>query len=118
MSKYKLNPILEKISSDEIFQKLLSKIYVGQKYSTLSGNETHCIINMDGKIKVKRLNAIQEPIITYEEIISVIKLFKTMNTYNTSSLDYISVLTIPTNKTPLLSILLAADIIIKFDSKK
>ena len=113
MSKYKLNPKLEKLSSKEIFNLLLNSIKIDKSYETLSGRESHKIIKIEGEITIERLNASDKPKISFDEFMYVITLFKSENLYNTSSKDYKDQLRKPIHKTPVLSILLASGIIIK-----
>ncbi|MBI1939478.1 MAG: hypothetical protein HYS25_15320 [Ignavibacteriales bacterium] len=113
MSKYVLNPKLKQSATEEIFNLLLSFIQIGKSYKTLSGGKTHKIIKVKGEVTIERTDANDKPEINFDEINKVIKLFKDGDSYNTSSEEYKKQLLKPIHKTPLLSILLASDIIVK-----
>jgi hypothetical protein len=123
MSKYKLNPIFKDLSNEEIFNELLSFIKIGKSYQTLYGKKNHKIVKIKGEITIVRKEASkkssdsEKPRITFFKLMNVIALFRNGKEYNTNSVEYKRRLRRkPTNKTPLLSILLASEIII--DSKK
>ncbi len=113
MSRYKLNPKFEKLAAERIFNLLLNSIKIGKSYETLSGRERHKIIKIEGEITVDRIGASNKPNISFDEFMKVITLFKSGKSYNTSSKEFKHQLKKPIHKTPLLSILLESDIIIK-----
>jgi hypothetical protein len=112
MKQYILNPENSEYTIEKIFNSLLKFIKIEKSYKTLSGRSKHKIIRIEGKIKVKRNDAKDEPEITFEEFIKVINLFRNGKSYNTTSKEIRAILNKPTNVTSLLSILLASDIII------
>lgn len=113
MSNYKLNPKIRESTPSEIFNLLLDFINIGKSYETLSGKKRHKIIKIEGSILIDRLDAQNKPEISFSELLKVIDLFKNGNSFNTNSTEYKKLLKRPVNKTPLLSILLASNIIVK-----
>ena len=115
MGEYILNEKYENQSVEEIFKELLDFCKSKPKYATLSGNKKHQIKEISNdRIFVERLEANNIPILTFGEIKSVIKLFKDDKIINTSNSEYRSLLTKVVNKTPLLSLLKTANIIVDY----
>ena len=113
MSRYKLNPKLENLSIEKIFNLLFNFIEIGKSYKTLSGRKKHKIVGIKGEVTIERLNATNQPVISFDEFLDVLALFKCEKTWNTSSKEYQNKLRKPIHKTPLLSILFASEIIVK-----
>jgi len=115
MGEYIINQKFESMSVEEIFNALLDFCRNKPIYSTLTGNQSHQISEiLNDKIIIKRLEATNNPKLSFDEIKKVITLLKEGNKINTSLEEYKKLLTNRVNKTPLLSLLKASKIIVNY----
>ncbi|MBU0459185.1 MAG: hypothetical protein KKA62_01250 [Nanoarchaeota archaeon] len=125
MGEYIINEKFKSMSVKGIFKMLLDFCRNKPTYCTLSGNKSHKISEiLDDRIKVERLGdgikverlkrPTDTPILTFDEIKEVIGLLKKDKIINTNSNEYKELLAKPVNKTPLLSLLKASNIIVDY----
>ena len=112
MTEFILNPDFKGKTIETLFTILLSFCEQKKAYKTTSNSKRHRVLKVGSDfIEIKRLDATTTPKLSFGEIKTVLSYFHKGEILSMKSEHYKGSLTSPLHKTPLMSLLLASDII-------